>query len=335
MHVLKRPRVPHVVFLLTVSVPLWGACGSNGGPVGDTDAYPPAYIYFQDSNNYTFDSTLYIPSVETAATDDIEICWDGLTKDFQCHVMDPKSDIDNVTLVRFKDKTEKEVADALSRGDLPQAETAGYLEFNTGGDKTCTNLSSFTMRGTEVDVAQEYTVDPGFIYLLVVTTGTTPGVGARMMTFIHPSVTSDVQRVDIKEDCDVLEFEADLTDLTPVKVPESPPLTVDWTEITRNGQDITPSFGGIDGASLGFYGGMNAADLESKILDLFLIADKTFQIELNGDFHADIAAATDAAGNPFTGFAGDGIWVFTLTCSTCQNPSPQFVTIFEPVDSPR
>ena len=310
------------------------ACGDPADDAAGTDADvpPPSYIYFQDANNYTFVSTLDIPSVETAATDDIEICWDGLTKDFQCHEMDPAADIAEVSLVRFYNRTEQDISDALSRGDLAQAETAGFLDFPTDGDKTCANLSAFTMRGTVVDVAEEYTVDANTTYLLIVTNDTRPGVGARMMTFIHPSETSEVQRVDIVEDCDVLSFDADLAGLTKVRVPKTVPLTLDWSEISRNGQGITPSFGSIDAAKLGFYKGLTAEDLEARIVDLFLIADKMWTLELNGDFHANLAEAADENGNAFTTFEGDGTWVFTLTCSTCQNPSPQFVTVFEPVE---
>mgnify|MGYP005741916403 CR=1 FL=1 len=34
----------------------------------------------------------------------------------------------------------------------------------------------------------------------------------------------------------------------------------------------------------------------------------------------------------FTGFSGDGIWILALTCSTCANPAPLFLTVLEPTE---
>lgn len=326
---------PRILCVLLSCIPIWAGCDGAESAAADTegtDKGPSSYILFQDANNYTFESTLYIPSVETAASADIEFCWDGLTRDFQCHEMDPAADIGNIGLVRVRNMTEQEIADALSRGDLPQSAADGYLDFKTDGDKTCANLANFSFGGSEVNIEEEYSVSDDRKYLIVVTSGTRPGVGARMMTFIHPSETSDVQSVSITADCDVLDFKADLTSLMPVKVPMRLPLEVDWSDINRNGQGGTVSFGGIDSVKLGFYEGMTPALLEAEVLDLFLIADKMWELELNGGYSADLAQAVDEDGNAFAGFEGEGTWVFTLTCSTCQNPAPQFVTIFEPTD---
>src|SRR5688572_3113938 len=53
---------------------------------GEEDEGPPSdAVSLADSNNYTSESSLSIPVVETASATDLDICWDGVVKDLQCH----------------------------------------------------------------------------------------------------------------------------------------------------------------------------------------------------------------------------------------------------------
>ena len=337
----RTPRRTTIFFIIISSGLGWTSCSSDASPSADTDTgtetahdTDPVDILLTDENNFSFESSLSLSSIETAAAPDIEICWENLTRDFQCHEMDPIEDVDNVSLVRIRNMTEEEIAASLSEGDLPQSYITGYLDFPADKETPCALLADFSFRGSEVDVAEEYTVSETEKYLLVLTTGTQPGVGARMMAFLTPSETSEVTRVDIEEDCDALAFDADLGSLTTVDVPKDGNAVMDWSYITRNGQSGGVSFGGIDSVLIGFYESLTPAALEDAVLDLLLIADRTYELPLEGgSFSALLTDAEDAEGNAFDGFEGDGTWIFALMCSSCQNPAPQFLTVLTPTDT--
>jgi hypothetical protein len=301
------------------------ACDDAGPGETDSDTGTspgaPRTVALAERNNYSYESALTIPSVETAVGADIEICWAGLTRDFQCHEMDPAADIDNATLVRIRNMTEAEAADALSKDGLQQSDIDGYLEFRTGGDKTCADLSAFSFRGSAVNIEEEYAVSDERKYLLVLTTGTVPGIGARMMTFLTPSEQSDNRTVTVDEDCDVLDFTAQLTDLTPLGVPDDVRTVLDWSNIAPPG---------VNKVMLGFYEGMTPRDLEERVLDLMLIADKKWELAVEGVTSVMLNDLEDENGNAFGGFEGDGAWVFALICETCQNPAPLLLTLLQP-----
>ncbi len=286
----------------------------------------PRLIYLNDANNYAYDSALHIPRIETAAAMDVDICWGDLVRDFQCHEIDPAADIDNVTIARIRNMSEEEIEAALIDDSLQQSNVDGYLEFRPDGESTCASLANFTFRGSDVDVNEEYEESQERKYLLVLTTGTVPGVGARMMTFMTPLNDGTNRSVEVADGCDILDFSADLTSLNPVKVPAAGPVVLDWS-------DIAPP--GITRIMIGFYEGMSPLELEKKVLDLMLIADRKWELAIESGASCSLMDATDEEGNRFEGFEGvkeEGTWVFALLCEQCRNPTPPFVTLLEPVE---
>lgn len=299
-----------------------------GCPPEDDDLDGP--IVLTDSHNYGYDGAIDAPTIETASGTDIEVCWDALLHDIQCHEMDPATDVDNLGLIRFRHLTEPEVEDAMSRDDLQQADIDGYVEWRNELEATCTTLSAFSFFGTGIDIEQEYT-EGGGTYMLVLTTGTTPGIGARMIVFLAPSAGSDVTHVDIPDGCGVLDFQVDLQSLTSPRLRAEGPWELHWDGLTVDGQGeaIVPE--DVDGIMLGYYEGMTLPDLQDRFLDLELIATELYTLEHAGGTEADLAEAVDADGAAFGGFHGDGIWVLALRCSACYNPAPIFLTVLDPV----
>lgn len=290
---------------------------------------PGAALELVDANTFSFTGTVDVPSFPTVSGADVEICWDAVTEDIRCHAMDPAGDVDNVGLVRFGHLSEAEVEAALAADDLQQEDMSGYLEVRNDDALTCARLSEMSFFGTEIDLAEEYVEGSG-TYMLLLTSGTTPGVGARMLAFLAPSTASDVTRVEVPSGCGVLDFAADLEALAPVPVCAEGPWPTDWSDLTVNGQGNAFDEGKVDGLMVGFYEGWTVADLEDRFLDLEQDATGLWRLALIGGTSADLADATDAGGAPFPGFAGDGAWVLALTCSRCANPAPLFLTILEP-----
>ncbi len=301
------------------------ACGDKDGDTGEPVV---ANITLTDANNFSYVGDINVESFVTASASDIEVCWDGVTEDLQCHDMDPVADIDNVGLVRFPHLSETEVETGLSNNSLQQADISGYVEWNTDHTRSCVNLSELSFFGTGIDITKEYTEDGG-TYMLLLAEGLEPGVGARMLIFLDPQAGSDVTRVDVPGGCGLLDFSADIESLTKVTPPADGPWVVDWSAITSDGLGAEINLNDIDGVMLGFYQGMSAADLQAQFLDLELIATELYTIDLEGGSVADLSTATGTGGT-FSGFTEGGLWVLALTCSRCYNPAPVFLTVMEP-----
>jgi hypothetical protein len=290
-------------------------------------------VLLHDENNYTTTASLTIPTVETTAGTDADICWSAVTNDLQCHPVSATADLDNVSLLRVAHLSQSQVQTRVAAGTLSQSDVAGYLDFHTDHSGTCTKLSDFSFFGTVIDVPSEYIESSDYTYLLLFTKGTTPGQGARTMIFLKPSAASTNTKVDAPTGCGMLDFSADLSSLTKLVVPTAGPWVLDWRDITRDGQGSDVPFEKIDGVTIGFYAGMTVADLQTRIFDIELIATNLWDIKLSGGRTADLATAKDrVSGAVFTGFdrTDTGTWMLALTCSKCQNPAPVLLTILQP-----
>jgi hypothetical protein len=65
-------------------------------------------------------------------------------------------------------------------------------------------------------------------------------------------------------------------------------------------------------------------ELEERFLELEDVADELYTTDVAGLGSFDLMELEG-----FTGFSGEGTWLLALRCSTCVNPSPQFVGLFE------
>jgi hypothetical protein len=310
---------------LIVSLVFCAGCGSSADGTGGP-------ILLGDANNYLSTSSLSLPTVETAPAADLDICWTNVTTDIQCHPVAPQTELDNVGFLRFLHLSEAEVEHKLVSGELTQSQVDGYVEHRTDHATTCTKLSQFSFFGTAIDIAAQYVESADETYLLVFTHGTQAGVGARTMTFVKPTAGSTNTRVDAAAGCGLLDFTVDLTTPKHVAVPAQGPWTVDWRNVTRNGQGAPVVYATIDRLLVGFYQGMTAADLQTKFFDIETLATLLWELPLTGGRSAELGQAVErTTGAAFAGWARtDGVWMLALLCSTCQNPSPVVLTILEP-----
>ena len=300
---------------------------ADAGADVDADQASPV-IGATDENNYSIVGTIDIPSVATASATDLNLCWDGLLRDIQCHGLDPVDDIDNIGLIRFGHLTQQEVETRMSAGDLQQADIDGYLELRPTGE-LCSTLSAFSFFGTPVDVASQYVAGDG-TYLLVLTTGTTPGVGARMLMFLEPDEGSANTTVDVGEGCGVVTVDAALSGATPLSVPRIGPWRLDWSALTTDGQGNPLQTGRIDGLSVAYYADTTVAELEQQILDLLLVATWLWSADSVSGHTFDFEEGRGGQVG-FDTYSGDaGVWLLALTCSRCYTPAPIFLAVLEP-----
>ncbi len=150
------------------------------------------------------------------------------------------------------------------------------------------------------------------------------------MLFLEPSATSDVTDVSAPSGCGMLDFKAHLAGLKKMDVPTAGPWVVDWSGITRDGLGNQVFFQNIDSLMFAYYQGKSPTDLESKFLDLEIVPDLYYDMEITvGHKYADLAQGKAKDGTAFPGFdRTDGTWLMALRCSSCKIPTPVALGIF-------
>jgi hypothetical protein len=225
-----------------------------------------------------------------------------------------------------------EVQAKLISDTLQQSDVDGYVEFPTDHASTCAKLSQFSFFGTVIDVAAQYQESPDETYLLLFTHGTTPGIGARVMTFVRPTQSSTNTRVDAPSGCGLLSFNTDLASPARVSVSTSGPWIVDWRKVTVDGQGGKFDSMIIDELMIGFYRDITVAELQARFFDLETLATTLWDLPLMGGDTADLSLAQNrATGAAFDGFSEvTGTWVLGLFCTSCRNPAPVVMVVLEP-----
>ena len=293
----------------------------------------PEEVVLTDTNNYNFVGILEVESIATSEASDLTICWDQIVQDIQCHDTDPVSDIDNISLIRLPHLTEEEVEEGLAGQGIQQADVSGYIEYQPE-DNTCISLSDLSLFGTEIDIETEFNEEGG-TFLLLLTTGVEPGVGARVLAFLAPTADETNTQVDIPDGCGALDVTVDLQNVSRVSVPAvQSSWPVSWSDLTVDAQGYDLDLNRIDGVQIGNFGSMTPSDLETQFLDLELIAEQLYNLPIEAGSSGDLSEAMDSDGNAFTGFTEDDLWIVALRCSRCSNPAPIFLTFIDPVVEP-
>lgn len=327
--ILRNPnRAARLALALLLTSLLVEACGSGE----ETKKAINGNVAMTDENNYTATSSMKIPTVQTKAGADLDICWDKLTQDFQCHDMVPSQDITAVSFARFLAISAKEITELIANGrDFDPYDYKQFLVKERAPGTTCTKLTSLNVGGKgAVAPATEYVVASDKTYMLFFSNGSIIGTGGRSMVFLEPSTTSDVTSVSAPSGCGMLDFEANLTDLKKLDIPTDGPWVLDWSQITRDGLNNQVFFQNIDSLMFAYYAGKTPSDLKEKFLDLEVIPDLYYDMEIPvGDKHADLADGKAKDGSKFSGFTRtDGTWLVALRCSACKIPTPVALGIF-------
>jgi hypothetical protein len=309
------------------------ACG-GGKPA--TEAQPPD-VALTDANNYTSVSHLDIPKVATKAGADLNVCWDGITKDILCHDIATGNTIDNVAFLQIPNTNEAAASDKLAKGQLDPNIVMVYGDYHTAGASSkCVNLSQLKLGGKLIAPATDYVVASNKIYMMLFATGTTPGIGARSMLFLEPSDTSTNTTVMAPDGCssNILDFNATLGQAINISATDSTKWKVGWGDITKDSFGNTIPTTHLKRVLLGFYQGMTVQNLQDNFLDIQQIATALYEVPVvAGDKFVDLADAKIQGGTTaFPGFAqaGTGTWMVAVMCDDCQLPAPPILSVLNP-----
>jgi hypothetical protein len=329
--------LPRSAFALVLLGAL-GAC-SGGGENGGADDGASGIIEITDANNYASESALNIPSVETATGEDLDICWGDVADDLQCHEVNEEAPLVTVSFLRLLNVSQRQAQDKIASGELEMADVNGYLVYPIEEGESCMKLTDFTLRGSQVDIFEEYVEAEELTYLLLFSDSTSTGVGTRTMVFLDPRDDATNTTVDAPSGCGdspLLDFEVDIATAEPVPVPAEGPWNVEWRNLAEDSTGQPVPYVQIDRLMLAFYEGLSVRALEEQIFDIELIATRVWEHEHESGKAADLSQALDReTGEPFDGFETDeeGTWLLALLCGSCQNPAPILLTVLEPEET--
>ena len=277
----------------------------------------------EDPNNFAYTAALDVEVTPVAPMTDLLIDWTALTRDIQGHAVGP-TDIATARLIAFRDATPAEVADGLTNDDLTQSEVSIYLTCSSE-DRACP-LSEFALHGSGVDVSQ-YTEPGASTWLIALSRAQEAGAGA--MIFFNPTEGETNTTVAINDASSRLDVEVDLHSLAPVVVEaDDPNVTLDWSELSTDGLGNPINLDGIDEVFVARYDA-TFPELESQVFDLMTLSPDTWVGDVSG---ARSLVLSDLDGpRPFPGVDATSTWLVALTCSTCTNPAPRFVTVLQGV----
>lgn len=323
-----RARAIHCAVLALVI----GGCsgGSGTGPGGSGGG--AANVFFTDANNYSSTSSLTLPTVMTPSGSDFTICWDQIKQDLQCHSVTPTADINSVTVLEISNPDAGAIESLLANGSIISEVHAPY-QYLTNSSSTCAKLSQFSFAGSSINVSTDYVPDPSMTWMALFASGTVAGQGSRTMAFLQPTSSSSATMIEAPDGCGILDFKANLTSLKPLSIPAKGPWVVDWSGVSKDSEGNPAILAKLDSLLLGYYPGMQPADLQTQFLNIQQLANPLYQMSVDGahSTSANLANAKDAKGNAFAGFTStSGTWAVGLLCSSCQNPAPVALTVLNP-----
>ena len=278
-------------------------------------------IVLEDANNFDFQSNIIADSIVVPSEEDSVVDWSELTKDILSQTVDPTAEIGELSVVRFADLSQAEVIDGINNETLKQSDLTGFVAYSPTGGETSASLTEFSISGTYVDPTTEIVEGLG---TFLISAEDTDGEYLSFV-FFEPTVGAAPATIELTASSAILEYTLDLDAGIPLVSENASQLVVTWSQLTTNGAGNPMVLSNIDRLMLARYT-MDVAELEANFLELEALADELYIADVAGLGSYDLMTLS-AEG--FTGLDGDGTWLLAMRCSTCVNPSPQFVGLFE------
>ena len=275
-------------------------------------------IVLTDENNFEFSSVIDADSVVVPSQEDSTVDWSALDADILGEPVSATADVGALSIVRFGGLSQEEVIDGINNETLKQSDLTGFVSYAPQGE-TSTSLSQFSISGTSVDVENDIVEDLG-TYLISV-----EDTEGDYLTFVffEPTVGAPPATIAVTGQSAVLSYSLDLDAGTPLLADDGEQVVVSWSQLTTNGSGYAMVLSNIDTLMLARYT-LPLSDLEANFLQLEELADELYQVDVTGLGSYDLMEL-----DGFAGFSGEGTWLLALRCSTCVNPSPPFVGLFE------
>jgi hypothetical protein len=296
-----------------------------------------AQVVANETNNYTFTSTIKLPPVTVAPMSNLTFDWGGLDKDFLGRSLNPAADL-GAAIMMIWDFPLADFETALNADTLYTADLVVSPPLNLPiGGVTSGHLHDFLVNGTAVtpemfnayfDATKHTPANSTFI--VAVQTGVELGRDIRMLQSFNLDAASTATNVALTDASTKLTYSANLHDLTITGVPAgTPALTLDWSQMKTNALGHPFTEGYVTNAIVGHYT-QTPGELEANFLDLDRSAIATYRAQIEAGSVLDFTTLKDDSGAAFPGIDGSGTWLVGLTCGNCRNPAPWYMTIVAP-----
>jgi len=297
--------------LLVAALVAAGGCNFELGPL-------------TDAQNYSYTSEITAPA-QTVGPGDGTLDWSTLDVDLLGRGIDPSSDVDTLQIIRYNDKTVDELTEAINDDDLQMSWVSGAVEYHNQSG-TSAAFGDFVILGVGTPIDPDAEVVSGPTYL--VNAASEDVIGYRMLTFFQVDESSDNHDISLAPDSADLEFSVDLGSAERIQIKSSDSYVIDWTDLTVDGTGGELRLADIDELLLARYE-LGIEEIEADFLRLEEIAERMFRADIGGLPEYELYDLVDDDGVAFDGFDKDGTWILALRCSTCINPAPPFVGVFE------
>lgn len=304
-----------------------------------------------DANNYRVSVRYDLPTIDTPADGDFEICWDEIARDLACDRVEPLEAVRRVELTRWSGSPRQVETELVA--PLPFADIRGYHGVDVDGTTSCTTLSAMTnpLTGEPMDLAVDYGPGVKGAQLLSLDRELPDSATSRAalapitLAFLRPRPGVTDARVSAPDGCGPdadgrLRVHAELSDRPRVDVLVSPPEgtfgeplnVLAWDSVTQDA--FGNSFGTLrtDTAWVAFYEGRSVRELEADVLGLARTATRRWELPTAGQSVNLDRAIEPSSGERFPGFERRaGVWLFGLDCGNCLHALPVILVVLDPV----
>jgi hypothetical protein len=320
--------------------------GIDSGGTSDGDATGNgalSRVELADEMNYVFHSSLSAVTTPVLANGDIRFDWSTATVDMLGRKMDPLADVDMLQLMLWRYTKDAFLA-GINKEELDTGRLVAMGYCDAQHLRTdCRFFDLVAPGGSSIapDKLLEYvnptTYSPNdHVWVVMLATGKVFGKGTRLLAFLQPTEGEPNDEVRLSNDSTTLSCTVDLTNLQPISLPQHVgDVVLSWADnrrLTKNGMGAAwvPTY--ITDIAVARYLSYSVADLEGHFLLLQELASEQYGVRLSAGQEVALSRLIDQAGNPFPGIDENGIWLFSLTCGSCRNPAPWFLSLLRPSD---
>ncbi len=277
-------------------------------------------VLLSPEQSYDFSSTLSVDIQEIAAGQDAVVDWSALSVD-QLGKDVATSEVDQLMIVRFEELSQEEVLERAAVDCLKQKDVTGVVEVFPDDSDTQAMLSDFQLIGYNVDPAEQFQEGMGTFLLSVYTEGL---AGVRMSTFLSPQNSSENGLVTLNNESSQVDYEVDLAAGVPLPTSTT---ELDWADLEIPTDCGVFPINKFDGLMIARYDNASLEELEADFLKVDDLADELWTADIEGRSSLVLSDALNAAGEAFSGFDSESLWLVALRCFTCNNPAPPYLTL--------
>jgi len=314
-----------------------GQSGSgNGSPMSCSNS---TMITATQDHGYKFMSTLSLDPISVKPKSTLHFDWGSVSKDFIGHPVDSKKDLNTILMMLWKLNL-TDLQTKLNNDELAGRDLVGGapLTLPTDCSTTEADLSAFKVGGgmaVDMDTILSR-LDPSmyppdkFTYTLMAQTGGELGRGVRMIQAFKLDDSSSNTMVKLDNGSTGLQYSADLHSQQATEVSSNDAcIKLDWNALPKNALGVDFDNTSITEVMVGHYT-QSPSELESKFLDLDLIATDLYRGNIDSGTVADFSQLKTSSGKYFSGIDGSGTWLVALICGNCRNPAPLYLSVLKP-----